>query len=50
MFVGEPVRNIATRSNRDRNIPWHRLETEDFGSTRKPDAHALVKKHASRRG
>ena len=48
VFVEDLVRNVAARSNRDRNIAWYRVEAENFESIHNHNAYALVEKHARR--
>ena len=50
VFVEDLVRNVAARSNRDRNITWYRVEAENFESIHNHNAYALVEKHAKRAG
>jgi GTP cyclohydrolase I len=42
------VRNVAARSNRDRNITWYRVEAENFESIHNHNAYALVEKRVKR--
>jgi GTP cyclohydrolase I len=44
VFVEDLVRNIAARSNRERNIVWYRVEAENFESIHNHNAYALVEK------
>ena len=48
VFVEDLVRNVAARSNRDRNITWYRVEAENFESIHNHNAYALVEKHVKR--
>jgi GTP cyclohydrolase I len=48
VFVEDLVRNVAARSNRDRNITWYRVEAENFESIHNHNAYALVEKHLRR--
>ena len=49
VFVEDLVRNVAARSNRDRNITWYRVEAENFESIHNHNAYALVEKRVRRR-
>ena len=44
VFVEDLVRNIAARSNKERNIRWYRVEAENFESIHNHNAYALVEK------
>jgi GTP cyclohydrolase I len=48
VFVEDLVRNVAARSNRDRNITWYRVEAENFESIHNHNAYALVEKRVKR--
>jgi GTP cyclohydrolase I len=48
VFVEDLVRNIAARSNRERNIRWYRVEAENFESIHNHNAYALVEKKVRR--
>ncbi len=48
VFVEDLVRNIAARSNRERNITWYRVEAENFESIHNHNAYALVEKKMKR--
>lgn len=44
VFVEDLVRNIAARSNQERNITWYRVEAENFESIHNHNAYALIEK------
>ena len=48
VFVEDLVRNVAARSNRERNITWYRVEAENFESIHNHNAYALVEKRIKR--
>lgn len=42
VFVEDLVRNIAVRSNREKDITWYRIEAENFESIHNHNAYALI--------
>jgi GTP cyclohydrolase I len=44
VFVEDLVRNIAARSNAEKNITWYRVEAENFESIHNHNAYALIEK------
>lgn len=42
VFVEDLVRNIAARSNAERNIVWYRVEAENYESIHNHNAYALI--------
>jgi GTP cyclohydrolase I len=48
VFVEDLVRNVAARSNREKNITWYRVEAENFESIHNHNAYALVEKRVKR--
>ncbi len=44
VFVEDLVRNVAARCEADANIPWYRVEAENFESIHNHNAYALIEK------
>ena len=47
VFVEDLVRNIATRSDREPNIKWYRVEAENFESIHNHNAYAVIERECT---